>query len=209
MTLHEQSLPAPKTETGENPFAPEAFINRLYLESNKLLIGKELIANFSPQTVEDWEHSGDSMVGLHGWPIELKRARIYRGEYSDYSLVVGNRPILTSRHWERGPMDGLSFQFATLPHGNRLQELDLDYLKLMNSEHNSHGTGEVTFSTSNDLRVTSWATSHFNGSPDIRGTKTERHMTAEGFEDLMDLVADVFDRSFRKPRSILRPSSAS
>lgn len=200
------SAPIPP-EMAERLASPEAYINGLYDESVKLLLGKKLVADFDPQEVEDWEQSGDH-TAFH-WPILLQRGRIYRGEWADYSIVVGIRPMEADRHWEvREPEDGLSFQFATLPFNkDRLRDPDLDYLKLLNRSHN-HGTGEVVFHTLDRLSVSSWATSHFNGSPDIRGTSIEKHMTPEGFENLIDLVADVFDRSFRKPRSVLRPSAS-
>lgn len=199
-------------EIGEDLFSPENFINRLYSESAKLLEGKDLIADFGPQTIKYWEWSGDSVEGVNDWPIHLQKARIYRGDDCDYSIAVGIRPMKSSRRDSTEADDsinGLSFQFAAHPCGeNSNTKVNLDYLALINSTANHHGTGEIVFGFHNYLSVNSWATSHLNGSPDIRDMRSEQFLTPDGFESLMDLVADVFDRSFRKPRNILRPSAS-
>ena len=95
---------------------PEGYLGQLYQDSVAVALDElhgEVVAEFTPQLVDDWNPHGKSLPSFDNTSIQILNAVIIRTAVHDLAFVLGKRKSDANDH------EDLTFKFGLVSHGGR------------------------------------------------------------------------------------------
>jgi hypothetical protein len=168
----------------------EGYLGQLYQNSVAIVVDElrgEVVAEFIPQLVDDWNPHGKSLPSFDNTSIQILNAVIIRTAVHDLAFVLGKRKSDTNDH------EDLTFKFGFVLHGGRKFRDDehakrLEYLRrLTQRSPDNLNSGAIT-NESGRIVVDCWTDLYGVGGFRLHALSQEELLSQNGLKASVDLV---------------------
>lgn len=180
-------------------YLPEAFLEKLYETTLDWLINEqegEVVAEFEPQKIFDWESYESDPGRLTRLDINLVKAVLVKTPKNDFALVLGRRRRSKYDHEET-----LGLQFGLLPisedkHFDKLSSVDR--LRSLTYKYpGGYGTGDFyQHSMTRSIQTDCWADGFIFGGQRINTWGKEKLLTPIGINACLEIIQRTTRNAF-------------
>lgn len=201
--IHPTDVSADQLTQTEQINTSEELLGKLYDRTVEWLVENdgEVIQEFGPQEIKDWETITDFHKGSHSLSLNLLKACVVEDSRKVFLLTLG-------RGWrsQYSYGDSLRFQFGFFPttfeQAQTTEESGLRGIKwILNHQGISGpvGSGEISAIPGNSkIIVDCWANDSLFGGKGIDNWPSEKILTTQGLEESLNVIKETVKRAFSK-----------